>query len=82
MTDEVKNPETHVDEHIDPLEKAKAGGYVEPEPPSRDERVKALIADFEHVAKHNSPIPHHLIGELKALLAPEVVEAESEAASG
>jgi hypothetical protein len=54
----------------DPMETAKANGYVEPEPMSRDERVSQLLAHVDHVHQHNSPMSLHFIGELKALLQP------------
>lgn len=78
MSDE-PNTETAVEEvRADPLERAKANGYVEAEAPSREERVAALIRDFEHVMKHNSPISIAMMGELKALLAPDEAQVPAE----
>lgn len=78
----VQTTDSEIEEvHTDPLEKAKAHGYVEPAEPSREDRVKTLIKEFEHVMKHNSPISLLMMAELKALLAPEVepaVEGETD----
>lgn len=52
----------------DPMAKAIEGGYVEPTPPSRDERVSALIADVEHAMAHNAPMTPAILTEMKALL--------------
>lgn len=50
------------------LDRAKAGGYVEPTEPSISERVGALIAGVQHAMDHNSPISRELFAEMKALL--------------
>ncbi|WP_339527807.1 hypothetical protein, partial [Pseudomonas sp. EL_65y_Pfl2_R96] len=50
------------------LEKAKAGGYVEPAEPSISERVAMLVAGVQHAIDHNSPISREHFAELKALL--------------
>lgn len=50
------------------LERAKAGGYVEPAEPSISERASALVAGVQHAMDHNSPISRELFAEMKALL--------------
>lgn len=50
------------------LDRAKAGGYVEPTEPSISERVGALIAGVQHAMDHNSPISREHFAEMKALL--------------
>ncbi|EJN14735.1 hypothetical protein PMI42_01709 [Bradyrhizobium sp. YR681] len=50
------------------LERAKAGGYVEPVEPSISERVAALVAGVQHAIEHNSPISREHFEEMKALL--------------
>lgn len=52
----------------DPAERAKANGYVEPEPPSREERVKAVVAHLESATHHNAPIGQTMMSEIKELL--------------
>lgn len=52
----------------DPLAKAVANGFVEPEAPSHEDRVTTLIADVEHAMKSNAPISPAMFHELKALL--------------
>lgn len=52
----------------DPLAKAIAGGYVEPEPATREERVNALIGEVEHAMQHNAPMTAAMLTEMKALL--------------
>ena len=63
MSDAVKS------ETPDPLATAKAHGYVEPESPSREERIKTLIVDAEHAMNSNSPISLAMLAELKDLLS-------------
>jgi hypothetical protein len=83
MTDEVKTAAAAVDSKPaaeapaaaaaaapDPaLEKAIANGYVEPPVPTRDERVKALLADVEHAMNSNAPMAPAMLAEMRALLA-------------
>lgn len=52
----------------DPAERAKANGYVEPEPPSREDRVKAVIAHLSHAMHHNTPFARATLQEVKDLL--------------
>jgi len=75
MTDETKASDAPAAEMpaaavaIDePMEKAKANGYVEPPAPSRDQRVNALIAEVEHAMAHNAPLTVAMLAEMKALL--------------
>ena len=69
------NPPEHADAapalHDDPMAKAVAHGYVEPAAPSHEERVKALIGDFEHAMANNAPMTQAMLTELKALLTGE-----------
>jgi hypothetical protein len=69
MTDDVKTDAAP--EIADPLERAKANGYVEPPESSKQDRAKALVHHVEHAMKHNSPISLHMLHELKALLGGE-----------
>jgi hypothetical protein len=55
----------------DPMERAKAGGYVEEPLPSMRERVEALVASFEHAMAHNAPVTPAMMAEMKALLLGE-----------
>lgn len=64
MTDEVATA-APADET---LAKAIANGYVEPVPPSREDRVKMLISDVEHAMANNAPIAPAMLAEMKALL--------------
>lgn len=50
------------------LERAIAGGYVEPEPPSLSERAATLVADMERAMEHNAPVTTDMLREMKALL--------------
>lgn len=52
----------------DALAKAIEGGYVEPEPATREDRVNALIGDVEHAMQHNAPMTAAMIAEMKAPL--------------
>lgn len=62
---------TETTAEMTPAERAIANGYVEPEPPSREERVTALIDHMEHARKHNSPVDPAMIAEMKALLTDQ-----------
>lgn len=53
------------------LAKAKEGGYVEPESPSRDKRINTLIADVAHAMHSNAPMAPSMFNEMKALLTGE-----------
>lgn len=78
MTEQAKPVEAKVESEDTrtPMERAIANGYQEPEPPSREDRAKALIAHMEHAAKHNAPIGHVMLAEMRDLLGvkdePEV----------
>jgi len=67
MTEDTKANET-VEDFASPMEKAKAGGYVEPEAPSHEDRVAAVVADLEHAMKHNGPVTIAVLAEVKDLL--------------
>ena len=56
-------------EYATPLDKAVANGFVEPDPPTREERIKAVITAVDHAMTHNAPISIHTANEMKALLA-------------
>jgi hypothetical protein len=64
MTDETIAEQTFAS----PMEKAKAGGYVEAAPPSREDRIAAVIRDLEHAMKHNGPMGPATLAEVKDLL--------------
>lgn len=84
MTDEVKAAEVAEEVHIDPMEKAKAGGFVEPEPPSHDDRVAALVRDVAHAMHHNAPVSLASFAELRDLLGVKdeaAAEAEGDPAA-
>ena len=51
------------------MESAIAGGYKAPEPPTRSERVAALLVEADHSHAHNGPMTVHFLRELKDLLA-------------
>jgi hypothetical protein len=65
MTDETTAVPT------DPLQTAIAGGYKEPEAPTKEDRIADLIAGLEHAMKHNAPVSLHLLREAKSLLGVE-----------
>jgi len=62
----------------DPLEKAKSQGYVEPEPPSREDRIKTVIADMQHAMASNAPMSPAMLAEIKDLLGHEDAPAAAE----
>lgn len=62
----------------DPAERAKANGFVDPEPPSREERVAAVVAQLEHAMHHNSPIAILTLAEVKDLLGVGEPAAEEQ----
>lgn len=51
------------------LAKAIEHGYVPDPPPSREERVAALVSGVEHAMANNAPMTQDMLAELKALLA-------------
>jgi len=59
------------EEIAEPMESTKAQGYVEPDEPSREARVAALVKHVAHAMLHNSPIGNQAFAELKALLGVE-----------
>lgn len=56
------------------LERAKAGGYVEPEPPTISERVATLVDAVQHAMDHNAPMSREHFEEMKALLGHRPAE--------
>jgi len=64
MTEAVKEAE----DTRNPMEKAVAHGFKEPEPMAREDRVKAVIDGIDHAMKHNSPVARETREELVALL--------------
>lgn len=77
MTEETKPTETmEAEDTRTPMERAVAGGFKEPEEPSHEDRVKALIAHMEHAAKHNAPIGHAMLKEMRDLLGANEAKAE------
>lgn len=65
------------EEHLDPMERAVANGFKEPDAPSKEDRVKAVITAIDHAIKHNSPIALAMREEIVALLAGHPDEAKS-----
>ena len=49
-------------------ESAQATGYVEPDPPTRQERIDAALGELQRSNTHNHAPPQALINEIKALL--------------
>lgn len=47
---------------------AAMAGTVEAAEPTRAERARALVADFEHAHRNNGPMTLGMIAELKVLL--------------
>ena len=81
MSDEIQTvygdptPNDPVPDAMTAADRAKAGGYVEPDPPTREDRVAAVIASLEHANKHNSPVTRADIDEVEALLLPDADQA-------
>jgi hypothetical protein len=66
MDDQANDPAVPTEEQK--LERAKSGGYVEPEAPSLTERAATLVADMERAMAHNAPVTTDMLREMKALL--------------
>jgi hypothetical protein len=72
MTADAKAAEAKKTTEIaDPLERAKANGYKEPEPLVHEDRVTALITRLEHGIKSNAPLALADLREIEDLLLPE-----------
>jgi hypothetical protein len=83
----VSPPPPNPPAHVDPV--ATVGGkpltveqqiaarpaFVEPPPPTREDRVTSVIASLEHAMKHNAPVSIADIREIEALLLPEADQA-------
>lgn len=87
MTGEVQAATGDQAEPMDPMQRAKDGGYVEPEPPSREERISAVVTEMSHAMAHNAPMSPATLAEVKDLLgyvepvaAPEAEASEAPAA--
>ena len=77
MTEETKPTETQEAEDTrTPMERAVAGGYKEEGEPSREDRVTKLVHDMEHAARHNAPIGHAMLREMRELLGVNEDKAE------
>jgi hypothetical protein len=72
MTEDTKEVE-----YANPLDKAVANGFVEPDPPTREERIKAVITAVDHAMTHNAPMSIHTAAEIKALLGVEEASVQS-----
>lgn len=78
MTDETTLTDPHA--HIaDPLERAKAQGYTEPDEPSRDDRIRAVVEAIDHAHEHNAPISDHIVRELHDLFPDQSPVTETQA---
>jgi hypothetical protein len=45
--------------------------FVEPTPPTREDRIATVIASLEHAMKHNAPVSIADLREVEALLLPD-----------